>query len=115
MEACEINRAGKSIFHGQRLVGGELEANSSLRPSDAYHSCYVLSGLSAVQHKWELVTLGDQPVVGGAVPTWTVSPYPEDLQIFDERDRVGSVHPVYTIPELRVAQIMAYFESKTGF
>lgn len=90
--------------------------------SDAYHTCYVLSGLSSAQHKWELV---DPPVVvedGVPIysePIWKASPFPfkgkEGVQVFEEEDRVSTVHPVYTIPADRVEKIKAYFRAKTGF
>lgn len=50
-----------------------------------------------------------------ASPKWTVSPYLDEVQIFDEQDRVGTIHPVYTIPEECVEQIQAYYASKIGF
>lgn len=47
--------------------------------------------------------------------SWTVSPYMEGDQIFDEEDRVATVHPVYVIPQHKVQEIQQYFTSKTGF
>ena len=88
------------------------------RPSDAYHSCYVLSGLSSVQNKWQLVTPRDGPAeeaLQDIYPEWVVSPYLEEVQIFGDEDRVGTIHPVYTIPERRVDDIKAYFAAKQGF
>ncbi|CAK7226054.1 CAAX farnesyltransferase (FTase) subunit beta [Sporothrix bragantina] len=102
------------------------------RMSDPYHTCYVLSGLSSAQHKWELV---DKPIVEASVeagskvnqdeaipfsePVWKSSPFPfveaEGAQVFDEEDRVATVHPVYTISADRVDQIQAYFRAKVGF
>ena len=48
-------------------------------------------------------------------PEWVVSPYLDEVQIFDDKDRVGTLHPVYTIPERRVDEIKAYFAAKQGF
>jgi len=48
-------------------------------------------------------------------PQWKVSPYVEGVQIFDEQDRVATIHPVYTIPEAKVDEIKAYFAAKQGF
>lgn len=124
----------------------ELAANSinvaiSCSPSDAYHSCYVLSGLSSAQHKWELAavyaeetagatTAGDdeqeEEVAAGqrddkataaaaALGTWSVSPYLDEVQVFDEQDRLVPLHPVYAIPADCVADIKAYFGAKQGF
>lgn len=119
--------------------------------SDAYHSCYVLSGLSSAQHKWELVALDGQARAAAATTTkddaeeqveekekieaksdenanaaagaagavadasWSVSPYLDEAQVFDEQDRIVPLHPVYAIPAECVADIKAYFGSKQGF
>lgn len=95
--------------------------------SDPYHTCYVLSGLSSAQHKWELV---DKPAIEEGVEAggetinysesvWKASPFPfigeEGVQVFDEEDRVATVHPIYTISADRVDQIQAYFRAKVGF
>ncbi|KAM0561224.1 hypothetical protein ACHAPJ_003729 [Fusarium lateritium] len=82
--------------------------------SDAYHTCYVLSGLSAAQHKWNLAAArSHEAVVTG--DTWSVTPYMEGEQIFDEEDRVATVHPVYVIPQHKVEDMQSYFASKEGF
>jgi protein farnesyltransferase subunit beta len=36
-------------------------------------------------------------------------------QIFDEEDRVATVHPVYVIPQHKVEDMQSYFSSKHGF
>ncbi|KAF6804204.1 prenyltransferase and squalene oxidase [Colletotrichum musicola] len=86
------------------------------RPSDAYHTCYVLSGLSSAQHRWDLTYVDDDDTILPE-PRWRVSDEDEDAaaQIFDEEDRVGTIHPVYTIPQDSVDDMMAYFASKQGF
>ncbi|KAL2016860.1 hypothetical protein VTK56DRAFT_2935 [Thermocarpiscus australiensis] len=88
------------------------------KPSDAYHSCYVLTGLSSAQHQWEL----EEPEAAGAAaaseaadPLWTVLPYLDCVQIFDTKDLVRPVHPVYVIPPQNVRAIKEYFETKQGF
>lgn len=114
----------------QILLSGSLPN----RPSDAYHSCYVLSGLSSAQYQWTLVTEKQEglysgeghaiPIAtatatssfeGGAPTGWVVDPYLGGEQIFDEVDRVCQTHPVYAIPPQKVADIMAYFATKAGF
>lgn len=98
-------------------------------PSDAYHSCYVLSGLSSAQHKWGLVdnnrfaaTAAADADAGeganlaaGALGSWSVSPYLDEMQVFDEQDRIVPLHPVYAIPAECVADIKTYFDTKQGF
>ncbi|KAJ4422219.1 CAAX farnesyltransferase (FTase) subunit beta [Gnomoniopsis sp. IMI 355080] len=110
------------------------------RNSDAYHSCYVLSGLSSAQHKWELATSGPAgtaaaATAGGnvdaeeeettmdekaaaaaaALAPWSVSPDLDGVQVFDEQDRIAPLHPVYAVPAECVADIKAYFGAKQGF
>jgi protein farnesyltransferase subunit beta len=74
----------------------------------------VLSGLSSAQHKWDLKTQQIDSM-GGMGGHWDVSPFRETIQIFDEKDRVGSIHPVYAISGQQVDQIKAYFAAKQGF
>jgi protein farnesyltransferase subunit beta len=82
--------------------------------SDAYHTCYVLSGLSSVQHQWDLVSARpDKALVTG--DRWNVSPYLKGDQIFDEEDRLATNHPVYVIPQHKVEEIQNYFTSKHHF
>ncbi|KUI53568.1 Protein farnesyltransferase subunit beta [Cytospora mali] len=109
------------------------------RPSDAYHTCYVLSGLSSAQHKWELVSNSPPPEIAAAegvnivqqqpdlpaaaaatatataAASWSVSPYLDEVQIFDEEDCIVPLHPVYAVPVECVADIKSYFERKQGF
>ncbi|KAK3941586.1 terpenoid cyclases/protein prenyltransferase alpha-alpha toroid [Diplogelasinospora grovesii] len=87
------------------------------KTSDAYHSCYVLSGLSSAQHEWELAeptetkTAGDDPD-----SVWAVLPFLDfDSQFFDQRDRVRPIHPVYAIPVQHQRAIRSYFLAKEGF
>ncbi|KAF7558949.1 hypothetical protein G7046_g5219 [Stylonectria norvegica] len=82
--------------------------------SDAYHTCYVLSGLSSAQHKWDLAAArAHESILEG--DAWTVKPYMEGEQIFDEEDRICTTHPVYVIPQHKVQDIQRYFGSKEGF
>ncbi|KAL1857000.1 hypothetical protein VTK73DRAFT_8158 [Phialemonium thermophilum] len=81
------------------------------KASDQYHSCYVLSGLSSAQHKWQLAPSWN----GELEKVWTVSPYRDEPQIFDERDRLLPVHPVYVIPQSSQESIRDYFLAKQGF
>ncbi|KAK3333480.1 terpenoid cyclases/protein prenyltransferase alpha-alpha toroid [Cercophora scortea] len=91
------------------------------RLSDAYHSCYVLSGLSSAQNQWVLADSDDDKSATGtaADPAWTVlPPLEEDVQIFDKRDRIRPIHPVYAIPDENQRAIRSYFlekDSEGGF
>ncbi|KAF3761291.1 terpenoid cyclases/Protein prenyltransferase [Cryphonectria parasitica EP155] len=86
------------------------------RPSDAYHSCYVLSGLSSAQHKWKLAAEATTAAAASAaLASWSVSPHLDEVQVFDEQDRIAALHPVYAVPISCVTDIKAYFAAKQGF
>ncbi|KAI1845992.1 hypothetical protein JX265_000918 [Neoarthrinium moseri] len=79
--------------------------------SDAYHTCYVLSGLSSAQH---IVTTDTLRVEQVANVTWTVLPHPGD-QIYDQEDLLNPTDPVYAIPQGAREDMMNFFLSKPGF
>ncbi|KAK4190845.1 protein farnesyltransferase subunit beta [Podospora australis] len=84
--------------------------------SDAYHTCYVLSGLSSAQHQWLLDDDDEDANLETAkTPEWIALPYLDGEQIFDAKDRVRPIHPVYAIPQPNVRAIQAYFRAKEGF
>lgn len=86
--------------------------------SDSYHTCYVLAGLSSAQHKWHFNTPTAMTETSGALVSayqWTAEPFIGDSQIYDEEDRVGTLHPVFVIPEGLAEETRAYFTSKGGF
>lgn len=97
---------------------GFSEANSRNSKSDAYHTCYVLSGLSSAQHKWHFNTPATKEATSGVLSSayqWTSEPITGESQIYDELDRVGTLHPVFVIPEGVAEETRAYFASKGGF
>lgn len=89
----------------------------------------MLSGLSSAQHKWELAATTPESVNATAtagkeanlnepdasLAPWSVSPYLDEVQVFDEQDRIVPLHPVYAIPSECVSDIKAYFDAKQGF
>ncbi|KAI0133604.1 prenyltransferase and squalene oxidase [Xylariales sp. AK1849] len=81
------------------------------RRSDAYHTCYVLSGLTSAQH---IVSSASPLVEQVANVKWTVSPHPDD-QLFDDEDLLDPTDPVYAIPQKKRDEMMDYFLSKPGF
>ncbi|RCI15829.1 hypothetical protein L249_2779 [Ophiocordyceps polyrhachis-furcata BCC 54312] len=83
--------------------------------SDAYHSCYVLSGLSAAQHDWALGQVRGDGVVVLDGDEWIATPFAKGEQIFEEEDRLQPIHPIYAIPKHKVASCQQYFASKDGF
>ena len=46
---------------------------------------------------------------------WTAEPIVEESQVYDEEDRVGTLHPVFVIPEGVAEETRAYFALKGGF
>ncbi|KAK0628947.1 terpenoid cyclases/protein prenyltransferase alpha-alpha toroid [Bombardia bombarda] len=124
--ASKLPPAPESLFSREGLIryilcccqdtskrGGLRDKPGKL--SDAYHSCYVLSGLSSAQHQWELAPSEEtSPATGRADPVWRVMPYLEDndendVQIFDQKDRLRPIHPVYAIPIQSQEAIRDYF------
>ena len=46
---------------------------------------------------------------------WTSEIFVEESQIYDEEDRVRTLHPVFVISEGAAEEMRAYFSSKGGF
>jgi len=94
--------------------------------SDPYHTCYVLAGLSSAQHVWYFGERrsSSSPIVAD-LPSpykWTSEKYPlppqvhnGHSQVFDEVDRVETVHPVFVVPEGVAESMRTYFIEKGGF
>ncbi|KAI1265346.1 prenyltransferase [Xylariaceae sp. FL1019] len=82
------------------------------KTSDAYHTCYVLSGLSAAQHTHRLVfPEGD----GEGMPWDFEMTQDTETRVYDAKDLLSTLDPVYVIPPKAKEDIMSYFSSKTGF
>ena len=89
---------------------------------DAYHSCYILAGLSSTQYFHDYAVT-DGTGEGGTLSSamhWISSPRPviadrggEDL--IDEEDKVAAVHPIYVIPWSAVDRCHTYFSQKQSF
>ncbi|KAJ3950846.1 CAAX farnesyltransferase (FTase) subunit beta [Colletotrichum tropicale] len=69
---------------------------------------------NSAQHRWDLTYVNEDETILPE-PKWVVSPCAEGAQIFDEEDRVGTIHPVYTIPQESVNDMKAYFAARQGF
>lgn len=59
-----------------------------------------------------MLSVGGQPYL---TSSWSVMPYLDEVLGFDEQDRLEPLHPLYTIPIGRVADIKRYFDAKPGF
>ncbi|KAF5134521.1 Protein farnesyltransferase subunit beta [Metarhizium anisopliae] len=120
-----LTQADNSLFSRNGLIRyifcccQDLSRRGGLRDkpskySDAYHTCYVLSGLSSAQHKWTLISARvDAAMLDG--DRWSVAPFTSGEQIFEESDRVETTHPVYVIPQHKVDACQQYFTSRPGF
>ncbi|EEY21914.1 farnesyltransferase subunit beta [Verticillium alfalfae VaMs.102] len=65
-------------------------------------------------HDWDMTYVGEDDTIL-AEPRWRVRPRTGADQVFDEEDRVATIHPAYTIPEQKAYAMKAYFAAKTGF
>lgn len=86
--------------------------------SDSYHTNYTLSGLSSAQHQWHFDASKNAAELAGNLTSpyqWTSIPLIEDAQIYDEEDRVRTMHPVFAIPEGAAEAARAHFAAKGGF
>ncbi|KAI5866219.1 terpenoid cyclases/Protein prenyltransferase [Durotheca rogersii] len=95
----------------QSKKGGMRDKPS--KSPDAYHTCYVLSGLSSAQHVTRLLTSDGEGMMTHS--EYDVSPHIGNPQIYEEEDRVNPTDPVYFIPEGKRREVMSYFLSKPGF
>ncbi|KAH8668065.1 terpenoid cyclases/protein prenyltransferase alpha-alpha toroid [Tricladium varicosporioides] len=86
--------------------------------SDSYHTCYVLAGLSSAQHRWHF-NASESAVEGGgplnSAYQWTSEVFEEDLPVYEEEDRVETLHPVFVIPQSAAEKTRQYFSSKEEF
>ncbi|MCJ1270655.1 CAAX farnesyltransferase (FTase) subunit beta [Lobaria immixta] len=94
-----------------------------LTHADAYHSCYSLTGLSAMQNRSYFPVAGEEE---GSSPLdsalrWALLPEmpktkeEDEEEIFDADDRVAPTHPIYLIPWDKVEQTHMFFAHKGGF
>lgn len=101
----------------QHEIGGLKDKPG--KPPDAYHTCYNLAGLGAVQYKYVYDKsvnrdLGDGNL--GAPYHWkTEGVYQGSDVVWDQEDVVRSIHPVFIIPYQSVYECRRYFEEKEGF
>lgn len=113
------NRAalGRYILTAAQEKKGGLRDKPGKR-ADAYHTCYNLAGLSAVQHRYVF----DDSMSGdlgkgelGAPYHWRTEGLYEDEMVWGENDMVEEVHPVFVVPFGAAKACREYFEGKEGF
>ncbi|RKF82890.1 Protein farnesyltransferase subunit beta [Golovinomyces cichoracearum] len=119
----------KSLYNREGLIRyilcccQDLSKRGGLRDkpshrSDSYHTCYVLAGLSSAQNKWRFDVNSCSEIINGfftSAFSWTSEAYTSEKQIYDEADRLNTIHPIFAIPELAVHKIHTYFSSKRSF
>ncbi|KAK2736482.1 CAAX farnesyltransferase (FTase) subunit beta [Myotisia sp. PD_48] len=87
------------------------------RPPDSYHTCYTLAGLSSIQYNHSCTSTGAREATSPSL-TWISSPFKNSSggtgegAVFEERDRLMPVHPVFVIPHLAVDKMHSWCESR---
>ncbi|KAF2178280.1 terpenoid cyclases/Protein prenyltransferase [Zopfia rhizophila CBS 207.26] len=106
------------ILSAAQFKKGGLVDKPGKRP-DAYHTCYNLAGLSAVQHHYFYD--GDDKGTDHelrAAYKWKGAQLEEDREgerVWDQGDVVELVHPVFVVPWGQAESCRKYFEAKEGF
>jgi protein farnesyltransferase subunit beta len=99
----------------QNLRTGGLRDKPSKFP-DSYHTCYVLTGLSAAQNIFSYREVERLGVVGATAGFgWNVEERGSDDVPCEYMDRVRAVHPVFVVSFESVEEARRYFEEKVGF
>ncbi|KAI9765596.1 MAG: CAAX farnesyltransferase (FTase) subunit beta [Geoglossum simile] len=102
----------------QAKRGGLRDKPSKL--PDAYHTCYILAGLSSAQHYYYFSRKGtfDASIALSSAFHWEASEIiptadgrAEDT-VFDEKDRVRLIHPVYVLPWGVAESVRTWFNSQ---
>ena len=91
---------------------------------DPYHSCYTLAGLSSAQYVTYYRPSSSSanarhplpdPIYQWAYQTPESLKALQEVQIFDDKDRLSALHPIYVIPWPALDDAAAWFASRTGF
>ncbi|KAL8689863.1 MAG: hypothetical protein Q9218_004562 [Villophora microphyllina] len=102
--------------------GGGLRDKPSKYP-DAYHSCYVLAGLSSAQH-YSWYEQGTELCSSHALTDafrWTLCPRLAEVysqtqpEISNAEGSVVPIHPIFVIPWAAVERTASWFENKGSF
>ena len=100
----------------------KISADQLSSHPDAYHSCYTLAGLSAVQHqsRYRVNRVGDVSTPLGAAMQWVPPPQDQDGKddanvVYDSLDRVCPLHPIFVIPWPAVRATREYYRQRGTF
>ena len=106
----------KEILH-------RLKLTPVFRYPDAYHSCYVLAGLSSTQyHNYFTADCGDARIVDAldSALQWRSSRISfggdsDHERLVDAEDKIEALHPIFVIPWSAVDGCSQHFIQKKGF
>lgn len=94
------------------------------RYPDAYHSCYVLAGLSSTQHYNYSTGDPDDPGTFDSLDSalrWSSSAISSEYErghgekLVDAAGKLEALHPIFVIPWAAVDRCSTWFGQKTGF
>jgi protein farnesyltransferase subunit beta len=82
------------------------------RSADSYHTCYVLTGLSATQHNhYRTDSSASSSKEFAHAFSWKSSPIRED-NVFEKSDRLAAFHPLYVIPHQAAERMRLWYEAE---
>ncbi|KAJ5272732.1 hypothetical protein N7478_007857 [Penicillium angulare] len=93
----------------QSPTGGLRDKPGKL--ADSYHTCYVLAGLSAMQHyHYRTDSATGSNKSWASAFTWRSTPIRED-NVYEKSDRLAPLHPLYGIPFPSVDEMRLWCEA----
>ncbi|KAJ5136798.1 hypothetical protein N7448_005352 [Penicillium atrosanguineum] len=79
---------------------------------DCYHTCYVLTGLSATQHRhYRTDSSASSSETFASAFSWKSRPIRED-NVFERGDRLTAFHPLFVIPHQAAERMRLWYESE---
>ncbi|CAI7564678.1 unnamed protein product [Penicillium manginii] len=81
--------------------------------ADAYHTCYVLTGLSATQHHH--YRTDSSPCANknfSSAFSWQSKPTGAEENVFEKSDRLTAFHPIYVIPHQAAEKMRLWYEAE---
>lgn len=83
------------------------------RHADSYHTCYVLTGLSATQHHhYRTDTSASSGEMFASAFSWKSSPIPTEEIVCEKSDRLEPFHPLYVIPHRAAEKMRLWYEAE---
>lgn len=73
-------------------------SKKSYRSADFYHSCYVLSGLSVVQHRYRYVDGAREKTLSNWSLSWDYSAEDSAVVEVSVENQIGALNPVHVLP-----------------